>query len=317
MTTVPGGPEQESGPERPSVTVVVVPRERASVAVDSLRAVYQATERPFDLVYVDFLLSDDELGHVRELLAEHGDEYVRAPERLYPNQARNLGARHADGDHLVFVDNDVFPEPGWLDALVRCARETGAGVVGPLYLEGDREHAVVHCVGGDLEVVDRQEGPPLLHSHHREPGVPPEELPELRRTPIDMIEFHTVLVTRACLEAIGGELDEKLKTVAEHVDLCLMARRAGLEVYLEPQSRIRYGIAEPIRLSDLGFYRFRWSEAATRDTVARFAEKWGVELAWPGPWDMRRWRLKATLRALGLGWSLTLVRRIRQAIGLG
>jgi cellulose synthase/poly-beta-1,6-N-acetylglucosamine synthase-like glycosyltransferase len=36
-----------------------------------------------------------------------------------PAAARNLGARRAKADVLVFLDADTSPEPGWLDALLR------------------------------------------------------------------------------------------------------------------------------------------------------------------------------------------------------
>jgi len=35
-----------------------------------------------------------------------------------PAAARNLGAQHASGEVLVFLDADTAPEPGWLDALL-------------------------------------------------------------------------------------------------------------------------------------------------------------------------------------------------------
>ena len=74
------------------------------------------------------------------------------------SQARNLGARHARGKHLVFVDNDIFVEPGWLASLTKCAEDTGAGVVGPLYLKGEPDGPLVHCAGGSIEFVEDDGG---------------------------------------------------------------------------------------------------------------------------------------------------------------
>jgi len=48
----------------------------------------------------------------------------------------------------VFIDNDAWVAPGWLEALVRCAEQTGAWVLGPLCLIGEIGAGVIHVVGG-------------------------------------------------------------------------------------------------------------------------------------------------------------------------
>src|SRR5207249_8335576 len=53
---------------------------------------------------------------------------------LVPNEARNIGLRRVRTRYVVFIDNDAVPAPGWLERMVECAEETGAWVVGPLYL---------------------------------------------------------------------------------------------------------------------------------------------------------------------------------------
>jgi hypothetical protein len=60
---------------------------------------------------------------------------------------------------VAFIDNDVIPERGWLEALRRCMDETGAWIVGPLYCEGEPDAAVAHMAGGEAhfeESADRK-----------------------------------------------------------------------------------------------------------------------------------------------------------------
>ena len=303
-----------SDARKSDVSVIVVPRERSSVAVDSLESLLRNTTRPFELIYVDCLLPDDERAEVRRRVEEHGGRYLRTDEPLYPNEARNRGLAQASGEHLVFVDNDLFVDEGWLDALVTCARETGAGVVGPLYLEGDAERQVVHCAGGEIQRVEGPGGEEVMITRQYELGLPPEELPELEREPTGLIEFHCVLVTRPCLEAMGGELDEGLETTREHVDLCLEAREAGFEVWLEPASRVLYGKDEPLSVGELGYFLFRWSGAATRRTIEHFEEKWGVRLDPEREEIVRNRRIRAVAAALGLDGLARAWIRLRDAV---
>lgn len=46
------------------------------------------------------------------------------------SQARNRGFREARTGVVAYTDDDVFPDPGWLEALQRCLLETGADAVG-------------------------------------------------------------------------------------------------------------------------------------------------------------------------------------------
>ncbi|HEU4514705.1 MAG TPA: HAD-IIIA family hydrolase [Nocardioidaceae bacterium] len=47
-----------------------------------------------------------------------------------PARARNIGRRHARTPWVSFLDDDVVPDPGWYDALVRDLAALGPGVVG-------------------------------------------------------------------------------------------------------------------------------------------------------------------------------------------
>ena len=60
-------------------------------------------------------------------------EYIHAPDRNI-SIARNACLDHADGDFLVFIDDDEIAEPNWLRTIIDAAKDTGAGVVfGPAH----------------------------------------------------------------------------------------------------------------------------------------------------------------------------------------
>jgi GT2 family glycosyltransferase len=259
----------------PEVTVVVVPRERFSVARRSLTNLYDKTEQPFELVYVDGNSPRRVHHRLREEAGRYGFRLVRTERYLSPNQARNLGLRFVRTPYVVFIDNDVIVTPGWLSALVECAEETGAWVVGTLNFEGDLEDAIVHNAGGFCRF-DGPEGSRTLVQENRYGHRHRNELPEdLSRLKVDYVEFHCMLVRRSAFEAIGP-LDENLRSTREHLDLCLQVAAAGGEIWSELTSLVTYDHPPPVTLTDLPFFMLRWSEAWNVASLRHFAKKYGL-----------------------------------------
>jgi hypothetical protein len=71
-------------------------------------------------------------------------------------------------------------------------------------------------------------------------------------------------------------------SIAEHTDVCLLARQHGGEVYFEPESVVTYITSGPFGWSDYTYFLRRWSEGWNSASIERFREKWGVSLNDPG-----------------------------------
>ena len=258
----------------PQVTIVVVPREQFSKAEASLASIYAATSLPFALVYVDGNSPPPLRDYLAMEAALRGFTLVRTERYLVANEARNLGLRHVRTPYVAFVDNDVLVQPGWLEALLRCAEETGAWIVGPLYCyaaDGTGTPAIVHTAGADLYIVD--DGGRRLHEKHRYVNRPVAEVrPQLRREPIDLVEFHCMLVRRDALDRMGP-LDEKLLSFLDHIDVCLAAREAGGAVYFEPAATVTHLAPPPFAWMDVLTFLLRWSDAWLRPSLRQFAAK--------------------------------------------
>lgn len=100
----------------PNVTIVVVPRERFSCTQQSLESIYEYTEFPFKLIYVDGNSPHKVRRYLEAKSEEKNFELIRTNYYLSPNHARNIGLSRVDTKYLVFVDNDVIVSPGWLRA---------------------------------------------------------------------------------------------------------------------------------------------------------------------------------------------------------
>jgi GT2 family glycosyltransferase len=258
----------------PRVTVIVVPRERYSQTERSLEDLYEKTTLPFDLIYVDA----GSPGPVRRYLDEASRRLdfrlIRVDRYLGQNAARNLARPHAKTEFVVFLDNDVLLTPGWLEGILQCADETGASVVGPLYLEGELDQDTIHMAGGVAHFT-QEDGESVFYDEHHLAGSRLSDVRgSLARKRCDYVEFHCTLVRNDVLEKLGP-LDEEMRSIHEHIDLGLQVRRAGGSVYVEPGSVVSYIPPPPCEWSDLPFFMTRWSDDWNAFTLRRFKEKWG------------------------------------------
>jgi GT2 family glycosyltransferase len=209
--------------------------------------------------------------YLREAAARRGFRLIRTDHLLSPNRARNLGAAGVRTPFLVFIDNDVVVAPGWLGALVGCAEETGASVVGPMNFEGRPLHAKIHFSGGEARVdVASPGGRPERRLVDR---IEKDAVTE--RRPTGCAEFHCMLVRTADFVRVGG-LDEQMLSTRENVDFCMAIAAAGGSIYLEPRSKITYLFPSPLRLSDVPFFALRWSDAWDLASFHRLRDKWSL-----------------------------------------
>jgi GT2 family glycosyltransferase len=260
--------------EAPRVTIVVVPRERFSQTQRSLEDLYEHTTLPFHLIYVDAGGPPPTRRYLEEAARERGFELIRVDRYLGQNEARNLTRSLVKTEFVVFLDNDVLLTPGWLEKIVQCADETGAWVVGPLYLEGELDREIIHMAGGVAHFTE-EAGESVFYDEHAFAG---SSLPAVRgsltRRRCDYVEFHCTLVRSDVLDRLGP-LDEEIRSIHEHIDLGLRVRRAGGSVYFEPGAVVSYVPPPPYEWRDFPFFMVRWSDAWNESTLRRFKEKWG------------------------------------------
>lgn len=278
-------------------TIVVVPRERWSFARHSLADIQAHTEPPYELIYVDGGSPEPVRHEIAADVARYGHRLVRTEAFLSPNRARNLGARLVGTEYTVFIDNDVVVEPGWLTSLVSCADETGAWIVGPMYCIGWPPGQRVHMAGGIAHIDEDARGRILIDEHLHCDESRATVVPDLRRRPCEQVEFHCMLVRTDALAQLGP-LDEELLSIAEHTDLCMLAREAGGEVWFEPSAVVTYVTAKRLERIDVPFYELRWSDEWNRRSVERFGDKW--QLRADDPWREMLLEWGATHRVEGL-----------------
>lgn len=277
----------------PDVTIIIVPRERFQFAQESLESLYEHTDYPFKLVYIDNNSPAKLRKYLQTESEKRGFQLLHSERFLSPNQARNLGLSQVNSKYVVFLDNDIIFAPGWLQALVNCTEETGATVVGSLVCQYRPVHKIVHCAGGDYmspeDYAKFIQGQPTVapdvqgkwqineKTYFQNRRV--EEVCEhLKRQTTGFVEFHAMLVCTEIFAQIGV-LDEGFSCTKEYLDFCMSVVRAGGTIYLEPDSIVTFLTHPPapaLQLADLSYFMVRWSDRWERNSLIHFQQKWDL-----------------------------------------
>jgi glycosyltransferase involved in cell wall biosynthesis len=307
-------------PSMPLVTVLMSPRERFSVAEDTIANIFDNTSMLFELVVVDGGYPPHLRRRLESSSRRRAFRLVRTDHYLSPNEARNLALSEVKTRYIAFVDNDLVVAPGWLEALVRCAEETGADVVSPVICIGKPLHTIIHIAGGTVDINRTGDRRALsevhLHSNARLDAV----RHRLRREETGLAEFHCMLVRRSVFDRLG-KLDEGLKATSEHIDLCLKVRQSGGKVFLEPDATVTYVPPPPLAVVDVPYYLLRWSDEWCVASEKRLAETWNVDvspdvLAWTPMHRRSAYPRIMTVAQRLLGWnrSMALLTKVERAV---
>jgi len=174
----------------------------------------------------------------------------------------NLGAMHATGDYLLFMNDDIEPiNKNWLKILVNTLSGMGGGVVGPLlkYPNGTIQHLGINFVdygGGARHLFRFGSGTEYnlqwLMNNPRE---------------VSAVTGACLLTTRECYNAVHG-FDEGLPLVCNDTDFCIRAREKGYSTIIQPEAKLvhhegvsRAGLTE---VEDLNKFWAKWERLLKR-----------------------------------------------------
>ena len=122
---------------RPPLSVVIATRDRPDHLRRCLDALARVVGPDDEVVVVDSASTRPEPADVA---AASGARVLRA-ERPGTSLARNVGWRAARHEHIAFIDDDVFVDDGWADAMARAlAADARTWVTGWIGIPADQLH---------------------------------------------------------------------------------------------------------------------------------------------------------------------------------
>ncbi len=302
-------------PEKPKVTVVVVPRESFNLFPEVIERIYRVTPPIFKMLVMEGHAPERVRMQLRRIQETRPNCRVIWSDRwLYPHEAVNQAIPLVDTEYVVFIDNDVEAAEGWLEALVACAEEEKVGCVHPIYLTERLSSPIqkIHVAEGKL-VRKKMNGKWFIDTTMPYSGKSLSEYPDRQRKPSDFFEWHCVLFRKSLLEKVGP-LDDL--NIAEHLDYVFRIQRAEDRVMLEPKAVVAYDYERiwKLRGADRSYMLYRWDVEKAARSLERLREKW--DLAPESTARRLYWVREHTARVRNTYLIPRLINRLRRQVGL-
>lgn len=217
----------------PLVSVIVVNFRGAADTVACLRALERVDYAPFEIVCVDNASGSDDVARIKTAVAELSVDVkiVESERNLGFAGGCNLGAEHAGGTVLAFLNNDAIPDARWIRAAVdEFIADPTVGSVASKVLDADGKN--VDFVDGGLTWFGMGY---KLHA-----GRPLVDVPSAEHEVAKDVLFATgsaMFVRASVFEELDG-FDDRFFMFYEDVDLGWRLNLQGWRVRYTPESLV-------------------------------------------------------------------------------
>ncbi len=243
-----------------NVSVIILNYNHADTTLDCLTALERARSPLIrEIIVVDNGSTLEELAILRARHRRNDFILVEVGVNRFFSEGNNIGAGFAQGDYIVFLNNDAFVEPGWIEALADTMRDDPTvAAVGPMFLYPDgriQEVGSIALPTGDVVQVGK--GSVWGPDHFDTPCT------------VDFCSAACLMMRRSDFLKVGGFGFEWEPAYYEDVDLCLKLWTHCGKVVVNPAARVVH--IESKTTSD----RTLQLQSISEINRARFAEKWG------------------------------------------
>jgi len=216
--------------KHPLVSIVILNYNGSQFIANCLNSIFESLYNAFEIIFVDNASTDNSLSIVNsfEKLARNQRLIiVRNSSNLGYAKGNNIGAALAQGEYLVFLNNDTMVEPSWLQELVDAvSKDQDVGAAQSKLLVLDRSERVFDSAGDFIDfyclAFRRAAGERDFGQYETM-----EEVFSARGA--------CMLIRHSILKEVGG-FDPSFPLEFEDIDLCWRIRLRGYKVVYVPQS---------------------------------------------------------------------------------
>lgn len=282
----------------PSISVVIITRNRPQILCQALDALRLQTIAPAETIVVDTSENED----TTQMLREHYPEVTPVAHPSGPRNmawSRNQGIQAGTAPVVAFLDDDSIAEPQWLAEIARAyAEHPDVGGVGGRIIEGLAE-PVILSAGQKVSTINRY-GMTRANFNARSEGIVVAE----------HLKGCNMSFRRAVLAQIGNFDEAYNGPVRDETDVCVRIRQAGYPLVYNPEATVEHK----------GFTLFAQKRVQLESVgsgflVSRLDGYYVAKNFGTGAW--LAWYLQSSIRGFAHSAKVTYMAFARAALGLG
>lgn len=251
----------------PKVSIIVLCYNKMEFTVKCLKSIFENTfYNNFEVIVVDNASADD----TPAFLESYGDQikYIHLDRNFGFVGGNNIAAKYAEGEYILFLNNDTEVQPKWLDSLYKTfTLFPDAGAVGSMliYPDGKLQEAG-SAIFNDMNGWNYGKNGLVMDSRYN----------FVRE--VDYCSGAALMVKKNLFEKLNGFDERYAPAYCEDTDLCFGIRKLGFKVYFNPFSKVIHfeGATSGTDLNS-GFKKYQVINGE------KFKEKWKEELKLQSP----------------------------------
>ena len=217
----------------PLVSIIIPNREEKETLEECVESIFSKTSyKNYEIIIVENNSSSNEIfRYYKQLSEDPRIHLIRWKKEFNYSAINNFGVRHAKGDYLLFLNNDVkIIDPDWLTEMLGICQRREVGAVGAKLIYPDNTIQHAGCVVGMGGIA----GNMFVN-------MPAERTGYLHKASIlqDMscVTAACMMMKKPVFQEAGG-FTEELAVAFNDVDLCLKVRSHGHLIVYDPYVKL-------------------------------------------------------------------------------
>lgn len=217
----------------PLVSIIIPNKEEKETLKECVESIFSKTSyKNYEIIIVENNSSSNEIfRYYKQLSEDPRIHLIRWKKEFNYSAINNFGVRHAKGDYLLFLNNDVkIIDPDWLTEMLGVCRRKEVGAVGAKLIYPDNTIQHAGCIVGMGGIA----GNMFVN-------MPAERTGYLHKASIlqDMscVTAACMMMKKSVFQEAGG-FTEELAVAFNDVDLCLKVRSHGHLIVYDPYVKL-------------------------------------------------------------------------------
>jgi len=208
-----------NNPKQPKISIIIVTYNNLVLTTNCLNSIFCFSHYPnLEIIVIDNHSTDGTKDYLKQLAKENSQIHIIVNDQNRGfAAANNQGIKIAQGEYIVFLNNDTIVTPDWLEYMINHFRQDSTiGLLGPVTNNIGNSAKIKAKYRQLAELID------FSNKRHQQNISQKVELP--------MVALFCAMIKKTNLEKIGGLSEDYQLGYFEDNDLCQQIKQLSLKI---------------------------------------------------------------------------------------